>query len=162
MIQPERRNTFPFQSVFFAVYKREKKDAEPSMGASSAVLCTAETHIGGRKGEILPLFGLRFFRRLSSFDGACHDSLDNVLLAGKIEDDDRDDRQDDQCHNRAEVNLPVAAVEILDVDRDGAVLLDVQHKVGQQIVVPDPNGLEDADRDKRGLHDRQNDAEEST
>lgn len=47
--------------AFFAVYKRGKKDAEPSMGASSAVLGTAEAHSGGRKGEFFPFSVCAFF-----------------------------------------------------------------------------------------------------
>ena len=90
-----------------------------------------------------------------TFDRAGCDTLDDVLLAGKVEDDHRYDAQQDQRHGRAEVDRAVASLQVLDVDRDGPVLVDVQHQIGQQIVVPDPHDLQNADRDHRRLQHRE-------
>ena len=41
------------------------------------------------------------------------------------------------------------------MDRDGPVLVDVQHQVGQQVVVPHPHDLQNAHRDHRRLQHRE-------
>ena len=56
--------------------------------------------------------------------------------------------------------MAVAATEVLDQDRNGLVLGGVERKVGQQIVVPDPHGLENADRKIGRLHDGKDDLKE--
>ena len=56
--------------------------------------------------------------------------------------------------------MAVAAAEVLDQNRNGLVLGGVERKVGQKIVVPDPHGLEDADRKIGGLHDGKDDLKE--
>ena len=56
--------------------------------------------------------------------------------------------------------MAVAAAEVLDQDRNGLVLGGVERKVGQQVVVPDPHGLENADRKIGGLHDGKDDLKE--
>ena len=45
------------------------------------------------------------------------------------------------------------------MDGDGQVLRAVEHEIGQQIVVPHPHDLENADRDHRGPQHRQHDGE---
>ena len=89
------------------------------------------------------------------FNRAGCDTLDDVLLAGKVEDDHRNDAQQNQCHGRAEVDRAVASLQILDVDRDRPVLVDIQHQIGQQIVIPDPHDFQNAHRDHRRLQHRE-------
>ena len=45
------------------------------------------------------------------------------------------------------------------MDRDGPVLVDVQHQVGQKVVVPDPHDLQNAHRDHRRLQHREHHGE---
>ena len=54
------------------------------------------------------------------------------------------------------------AFHILYHNRDGFVLFQIQGQVGQQEVVPDPHGLQDAHGDVGGLHDGKNHREEGT
>ena len=89
------------------------------------------------------------------FNRAGCDTLDDVLLAGKVEDDHRYDAQQNQGHRGTQIHRAVGALQILDMDRDGPVLVDVQHQVGQQVVVPDPHDLQDAHRDHRRFQHRE-------
>ena len=59
-----------------------------------------------------------------------------------------------------QLDAAIAAAEILDSHGNGAVLLDVQHQRGQQVVVPDPHRLKDGSGDHGGLEDGEDDLEE--
>ena len=67
----------------------------------------------------------------SALDRACGDALDDVLLAAQVEDNNRDDAQHDKRHRRAHIDRAVAALEVLDHDRDRAVFRPVEHEVGK-------------------------------
>ncbi len=95
-----------------------------------------------------------------TLDSACHDTLNDVLLAGHVKDDDGDDGDDDAGHHGGQLDAAIAAAEILDGHGNGAVLLDVQHQRGQQVVVPDPHRLKDGGGDHGGLEDGEDDLEE--
>ena len=96
----------------------------------------------------------------SALDRAGHDTLDDVLLAQDVEEDDRNDRQHEAAHHGAHVDGTIAALEVLDRNRDRLVLVEVQRQVRQQVVIPHPHGLKDGHRDDRRLHDRHHDLEE--
>ena len=76
-----------------------------------------------------------------ALDGAGGHALDDVLLAEHVHDDDGQNCHHDDGHGSAQVNGAVAALQVLDMDGDGAVLGDIQDQVGEQIVVPDPHQL---------------------
>ena len=46
------------------------------------------------------------------------------------------------------------------MDRNGAEFIDIQHQIRQQVVVPDPHDLQNADGDEGRLHHGQDDLEE--
>ena len=93
-------------------------------------------------------------------DCAGNDALDDVLLAGHVEDDDGDDGDDDAGHHGCQLHTAIAAAEILDGHGDGAVFLDIQHQRGQEVVVPDPHGLQNGGGDHGRLQDGEDDLEE--
>ena len=95
-----------------------------------------------------------------TLDSACHDALNDVLLAGHVQDDDGDDGNDDAGHHGGQLHAAIAAAEVLDGHGDGAVFLDVQHQRGQEVVVPDPHGLQNGGGDHGRLEDGENDLEE--
>ncbi len=95
-----------------------------------------------------------------SLDGARNNALNDVLLAGDVQQDDGDDGDDDAGHHGSQLYPAIAATEILDRHGDGAVFFDVQHQGGQQVVVPDPHGLQDSGGDHGGFQDGEYDAEE--
>ena len=95
-----------------------------------------------------------------TLDSACHDALDDVLLAGHVQDDDGDDGNDDAGHHGGQLHAAITAAEVLDGHGDGAVFLDVQHQRGQEVVVPDPHGLQNGGGDHGRLEDGENDLEE--
>ena len=68
----------------------------------------------------------------SAFYRAGSHTFDDVLLAEEIEDDDRDDAHEDERHRGAEVDGAVAALEVLNMNRDRAVLVDIQHERREQ------------------------------
>ena len=82
-----------------------------------------------------------------ALDSTCHNALDDVLLAGHIQDDDGDDGNDDAGHHGGQLHTTVATTEVLDGHGDGAVLLDVQNQGGQQVVVPHPHGFQNGGGD---------------
>ena len=93
---------------------------------------------------ILNSFGVST-NTLSAFDRARGNALYDILLAGQIEYDDRDYAEQNQCHGRAEVNRAVAALQVLDMNRDGSVFIDVEHQNGEQVIVPYPHNFQDSD-----------------
>ena len=95
-----------------------------------------------------------------TLDSACNNTLDDVFLAGHVQDDDGDDGNDDAGHHGSQLHTAVAAAEILDRHGDGAVLLDIQHQRGQQVVVPHPHGLQNSSGDHGRLQDGEHDLEE--
>ena len=95
----------------------------------------------------------------STLDCSCGNTLDDVLLAQQVENDDGENAEQDQRHRRAEVDGAVAALEILNVNGNGHVLRAVEHEIGQQIVVPHPHDLENTDGDHRGAQHRQHNGE---
>ncbi len=51
-------------------------------------------------------------------------------------------------------------LQILHRNRDCLVLVDVQHKARQKVIIPDPHRIQNRNRDQRRLHDRNDHAEE--
>jgi len=96
---------------------------------------------------------------LSAFDGAGYDTFDDVLLRDQIEHHHRDDCQNQHRHHSAPINGTIAALKILNRNRNRFVLFQIQYQIRQQIVIPDPHGFQNADRNISWLHNRQNDAE---
>ena len=97
---------------------------------------------------------------LLTLDSAGNDALNDVFLAGDVEQDDGDDGDDDAGHHGGQLHAAVTAAEILDGHGDGAVLLDVQHQSGQQVVVPDPHRFQNGGGDHGRLQDGEDDLEE--
>ena len=95
-----------------------------------------------------------------ALDSTCHNALNDVLLAGHVQDDDGDDGNDDAGHHGSQLHSAVAAAEVLDSHGDGAVLLDVQNQGGQQVVVPHPHSLQNGGGDHGGLQDGEHDLKE--
>ena len=95
-----------------------------------------------------------------ALDSACNNTLNDVFLAGHVQDDDGDDGDDDAGHHGSQFHTAIAAAEVLDRHGDGAVLLDIQHQSGQQVVVPDPHGFQNGGGDHGGLQDGEHDLEE--
>ena len=83
-----------------------------------------------------------------------------MLLAQKVENDDRQDAQHDQGHGGAHINGAVAALQVLDVDGDRHIQVAVQYQIRQQEVVPDPHDLQNAHGDQSGLQHGQHYHEE--
>ena len=83
-----------------------------------------------------------------ALDGACRHTLDDVLLAENVDDDDGQDGQDDAGHHGTHLHAAKAAAEVLDQNGDGHVFCAVQHQIRQQVVVPHPHGFQYADADK--------------
>ena len=115
---------------------------------------------------IAPFFASKRNCRSSSFvfpsalDGAGNNALNDILLAGQIQHDDRDDGDHDAGHHRAHLHAAVAAAEVLDRHRNGTVFLDIQHQRRQEVVVPDPHGLQNRSGDRRRLENREDHLEE--
>ena len=95
-----------------------------------------------------------------TLDSACNNTLNDVFLAGHVQDDDGDDGDDDAGHHGSQLHTAIAAAEVLDRHGDGAVLLDIQHQSGQQVVVPDPHGFQNGGGDHGRLQDGEHDLEE--
>ena len=95
-----------------------------------------------------------------ALDSAGHDAFNDVFLAGDVQQDDGDDGDDDAGHHGGQLHAAITAAEVLDGHGDGAVLLDVQHQRGQQVVVPDPHGLQNGGGDHGRLQDGEDDLEE--
>ena len=57
-------------------------------------------------------------KHCSALDCTCHDTFNDVLLAENVEDDDRDDGENQNCHHGAPVDLAVALLQVLDRDRE--------------------------------------------
>ena len=74
-----------------------------------------------------------------------------MLLAAEVEDDDGDDAHENESHGCTQVHRAVATLEVLDVDGDGTILIDVQHEVGQEVVVPNPHDLQNTHGNEGGL-----------
>ena len=85
-----------------------------------------------------------------TFNSAGDDAFDDALLGEGVEDDDGDDGEDEHCHKCSHIARAVAALEILHGDGDGAILT-ADDEIGQEIVVPDPHGVEYRDGDGDGL-----------
>ena len=82
-----------------------------------------------------------------------------MLLADEVEDNYRDYAEKYERHRRAEVDAAVAALQVLNVDRDRPVQVPVEHEVRKEVVVPYPHDLEDADGDHSRLKHREHDGE---
>ena len=95
-----------------------------------------------------------------TLDSACNNTLNDVFLAGHVQDDDGDDGDDDAGHHGSQLHSAVAAAEVLDSHGDGAVLLDVQNQGGQQVVVPHPHSLQNGSGDHGRLQDGEHDLKE--
>ena len=88
-------------------------------------------------------------------------ALDNVLLTGQIEDDNRDYGQYQQCHHGTQILCTVRTYQVLYYNRYGLVIsTQADHQIRQQIVVPDPHGIQNGYGDGCGLQDRHYDTEE--
>ena len=54
------------------------------------------------------------------------DTLDDVALCDQVEDNHGNDGEQDECHGGAQINSAVTALEVLNVDGDGAILVDIE------------------------------------
>ena len=79
-----------------------------------------------------------------------------MLLQSQVEDDDRQHGKHDDRHRRAQVYRAVASLEVLYVDRDRHVFCPVKYEVREQVVVPHPHCLKDADGNERRFEHREN------
>ena len=96
----------------------------------------------------------------SALDGAGRHTLDDIFLAGEIEDDYRNHCHDEGRHNRTHIHSAIGALHVLDHNGDGLVLVGIKHQIGKKKVVPYPHGLQYADGDVGRLHDRKHHGEE--
>ena len=61
----------------------------------------------------------------------CH-ALNNVLLAGQVENDNRNNAHQDQRHRCAQIHRAVASLQVLDMNGNGAVFIDIKHQHRQK------------------------------
>ena len=54
-----------------------------------------------------------------TLDSACNNTLNDVFLAGHVQDDDGDDGDDDAGHHGSQFHTAIAAAEVLDRHGDG-------------------------------------------
>ena len=97
-------------------------------------------------GSNIPLFliliTLSFYFLALNCTG--YHALDNVLLTGQIEDDNRNHGQYQQCHHGTQILCTVRTYQALYYNRYGLVIsTQADHQIRQQVVVPDPHGIQD-------------------
>ena len=83
-----------------------------------------------------------------------------MFLADEIEDDYGDNAEEYQCHGCAKINSAVRALQILNVNGDSTVLIDIKHKIRQEIVIPDPHDFQNANGNHSRFQHGKNNVEE--
>ena len=76
--------------------------------------------------------------QVSTLHRTGENTLNDIFLRKDIQNDNRDNRQNQNRHHGTPVDGSVRLLQELYRDRDGLVLVDIQHQVRQQIVVPYP------------------------
>ena len=85
-----------------------------------------------------------------------------MLLASEVEDNDRNNAEYNKCHDSTNIRLTVAALQILNMNRNRFIQILIKNQVRQQIVIPYPHGLQNSDLNKGGFHYGQNNTEEGS
>ena len=83
------------------------------------------------------------FQKRSALYRSGYHAFDNIFLAYKIYNNDRNDINHDTCHHRSHLYMSKAASEILDCHGNGTILLDIKNKRRQKVVIPYPHQFKD-------------------
>ena len=96
----------------------------------------------------------RIYRRNVYFlalDSTCKNSFYYIFLARNIKDNNWQNCKNKYRHHGTPVDLSMTLFQKLDCDRNGFILINIQHQTRQKVIIPYPHRLKDCYRYRRWL-----------